>query len=134
MKIKKPPSTPATNQTNQTNQTKQTKQTPPTSFQLRVYALLCTVPRGAVTTYGRLAAALGCASPRAVGMALRRNPFAPRVPCHRVIAADLSIGGFNGQTSGPEIARKIALLRSEGITLSDDGHLLDRTQLWEFQA
>jgi len=105
----------------------------PTPFQNRVYATLCTVPRGYVTTYGRLAAALGCGSPRAVGMALRHNPFAPRVPCHRVIAADLSIGGFNGQTSGPEIARKINLLRSEGITLSDDGHLLDPAQVWDFE-
>ncbi len=103
-----------------------------TPFQRRVYDALCEVPRGRVTTYGLLARCIGCGSARAVGGALRRNPFAPRVPCHRVIASDGSIGGFSGQRQGAEIRRKLALLREEGVEFDDDGHLNDRACLWRF--
>lgn len=58
-----------------------------TDFQERVYTLLKQIPEGKVTTYAFLAKALN-SSPRAVGGALRNNPFAPEVPCHRCIAAD----------------------------------------------
>lgn len=53
----------------------------------RVYALLCQIPKGKVASYASLSKALS-SSPRAVGGALRRNPFAPEVPCHRIICAD----------------------------------------------
>jgi methylated-DNA-[protein]-cysteine S-methyltransferase len=86
-----------------------------TEFQQRVYDALRHVPRGRVTTYKALADCLGCRSCRAVGQALRRNPFAPQVPCHRVIAADFTIGGFAGATAGAEIARKLRLLAGEGV-------------------
>ena len=95
------------------------------AFRRKVYEALLDVPKGKVTTYGALAKRIGCASAQAVGGALRHNPFAPQVPCHRVLAVDGSIGGFNGYRGGPEIARKIALLRSEGVALDDDGNLLD---------
>ncbi|KAF8415326.1 DNA binding methylated-DNA--cysteine S-methyltransferase, partial [Boletus edulis BED1] len=48
-----------------------------------------TIPCGRVTTYGGFCLALGMGSPRSVGSALRHNPFAPFVPCHRVIASNL---------------------------------------------
>jgi methylated-DNA-[protein]-cysteine S-methyltransferase len=86
-----------------------------TPFRRRVYEALLTVPRGRVTTYGILAHAIGCRSPRAVGQALRQNPFAPTVPCHRVIASDLTPGGFAGETAGAELARKLELLAAEGV-------------------
>ena len=73
-----------------------------TPFQAKVYALLKKVPKGKVTTYGALAKKLR-SSPRAVGQALRVKPFAPRVPCHRVVSADGSIGGFRGKTKGKAI-------------------------------
>lgn len=57
-----------------------------TAFQERVYALLKQIPAGRVTTYAAMARVLG-SSPRAVGGALRVNPFAPEVPCHRCIAS-----------------------------------------------
>lgn len=101
-----------------------------TPFQRRVYDALCEVPRGWVTTYGRLAQRIGCGSARAVGGALRRNPFAPQVPCHRVIASDGSIGGFSGKRQGAEIRRKLALLREEGVEFDDDGRLRDPACLW----
>ena len=55
------------------------------SYQERVYALLQQIPAGKVTSYAAMAKALK-SSPRAVGGALRKNPFAPEVPCHRCIA------------------------------------------------
>jgi len=58
-----------------------------TDFQERVYTLLKQIPRGKVTTYAAMSKALN-SSPRAVGGALRNNPFAPEVPCHRCIASD----------------------------------------------
>lgn len=87
-----------------------------TPFQERVYNLLKRVPRGKVTTYGALAKKLKT-SPRAVGNALRENPFAPRVPCHRVIKSNGSIGGFKGRTKGKAIQEKIKLLRKEGVVV-----------------
>lgn len=58
-----------------------------TEFQSRVYELLSQIPEGKVSTYAAMSRALD-SSPRAVGGACRRNPFAPQVPCHRVIQAD----------------------------------------------
>ncbi len=105
-----------------------------TPFRRRVYEALLDVPPGRVTTYGALARRIGCASARAVGGALRENPFAPEVPCHRVVASDLSIGGFCGHRTGNEIRRKVALLTSEGVPLDDAGHLMDRRRLWLWKA
>jgi methylated-DNA-[protein]-cysteine S-methyltransferase len=105
-----------------------------TPFQSKVYEALCEVPEGAVTTYGSLAKRIGCGSAQAVGNALRNNPFAPRVPCHRVIAADLSLGGFQGKREGKAIARKLALLASEGITFNPDGKVSDPSVLWRFDS
>ena len=58
-----------------------------TPYQSRVYTLLKQIPKGKVSTYAEMSKALG-SSPRAVGGALRCNPFAPEVPCHRIIQAD----------------------------------------------
>ena len=87
-----------------------------TPFQKKVYQLLKKVPKGKVTTYGALAKKLKT-SPRAVGQAMRTNPFAPKVPCHRVIRSDGSIGGFRGRTKGKTISEKIKLLRKEGVEI-----------------
>lgn len=84
-----------------------------TEFQRKVYLELLNVPRGATVTYGELARRVGCASAQAVGQALRRNPFAPDVPCHRVVAADGSIGGFHGERAGEMIEKKRRLLAEE---------------------
>ena len=84
-----------------------------TEFQRRVYIELLNVPRGATITYGELARRIGCRSAQAVGQALRRNPFAPYVPCHRVIASNGSIGGFHGHIEGEMIEKKRQLLERE---------------------
>lgn len=94
---------------------------PPTPFERRVYALCAAIPRGKASTYGAMAAALSCGSAQAIGQAMKRNPFAPHpVPCHRVIGADRSIGGFHGDAFSPccpggHVSRKRALLVEEGV-------------------
>ncbi|PIN75503.1 methyltransferase [Candidatus Woesearchaeota archaeon CG10_big_fil_rev_8_21_14_0_10_37_12] len=90
----------------------------PTVFEQKVYDLCKKIPRGKVSTYGAIAKKLN-SSPRAVGQALRKNPYAPVVPCHRVVSSDGKIGGFMGKTKGKEIKRKIALLEEEGVFLVD---------------
>lgn len=96
------------------------------TFAEKVYDLCKRIPRGKVSTYKEIGHALGRKGQvyRAVGVALKNNPHAPIVPCHRVVASDGSIGGFNGQTKGPMIAKKINLLRKEGV-LVKDGRIID---------
>lgn len=84
-----------------------------TPFQRRVYLALLDVPSGTTITYGELAKRIGCRSAQAIGQALRRNPFAPDVPCHRVVAADGSLGGYNGEREGEQIEYKRRLLEVE---------------------
>ncbi len=84
-----------------------------TDFQRKVYLELLNVPCGETITYGELARRIGCRSAQAVGQALKRNPFAPDVPCHRVVAGDGSLGGFHGERDGEMIERKRVLLEAE---------------------
>ncbi|MBR5884306.1 MAG: MGMT family protein, partial [Bacteroidaceae bacterium] len=90
-----------------------------TPFQRKVYQELLNVPRGECITYGELARRIGCRSAQAVGQALKRNPFAPEVPCHRVIASDGSPGGFHGERKGEMITRKLKMLEEEKIPISE---------------
>ena len=71
------------------------------------------IPAGRTITYGELAKRIGCRSAQAVGQALKRNPFAPEIPCHRVVAAGGSIGGYLGKREGEMIERKRKLLKNE---------------------
>ncbi|EFY84207.1 hypothetical protein J3458_005246 [Metarhizium acridum] len=98
-----------------------------TDFEKRVWTALCHIPEGQVTTYGLLSKYLG-SSPRAVGNALRRNPFAPEVPCHRVVATGMTLGGFKGKWprdgEGITLGEKRSLLKGEGIKFDDKGKVL----------
>jgi methylated-DNA-[protein]-cysteine S-methyltransferase len=85
------------------------------SFYEKVYTQLRKVPKGKVTTYKELAKALKTKAYRAVGQAMRHNPYAPEVPCHRVVASDGTIGGFSGKKTGKAIQDKISMLKKEGI-------------------
>lgn len=90
-----------------------------TEFQKKVYEIVKKVPKGKVTTYKAIAEKLNT-SPRAVGQALKVNPYSfpsgGDVPCHRVIMSDGKIGGFSG--SNPKnIKKKIELLREEGYKI-----------------
>jgi methylated-DNA-[protein]-cysteine S-methyltransferase len=90
------------------------------TFSEKVYDLLRKVPEGHVTTYKEIAHALNCRAYRGVGQAMKRNPYAPEVPCHRVVAASGRIGGFRGKRSGAAIQEKINMLKSEGIEFKGD--------------
>lgn len=94
-----------------------------TEFQKKVYDATREIPRGNVVTYGELARKIGCASARAVGQALRVNPFAPEVPCHRVVAANGYLTGFYGHRDSAALAKKRALLESEGVQFDENGRV-----------
>jgi len=67
-------------------------------FHRKVYAITRAIPPGEVLTYGEVARRIGePGAARAVGQALGRNPFAPVVPCHRVLAAQGRSGGFSAE-------------------------------------
>ncbi|KAI9677974.1 MAG: hypothetical protein M1822_008082 [Bathelium mastoideum] len=104
-----------------------------TEYQTRVYTLLQQIPSGRIASYASLSKALD-SSPRAVGGALRRNPFAPEVPCHRVIAASGYIGGFKGDwekaPSGINCEKKLELLKTEGVEFDAKGMLADKSRWW----
>lgn len=99
-----------------------------TAFQKKVLTTLCQVPRGRYTTYGCIAQHLS-SSARAVGNALRNNPFAPQVPCHRVLATGGGLGGFHGSwgrkgEEGLHDDRKRKLLREEGVRFDGKGRVV----------
>lgn len=80
-----------------------------TPFQQRVWRALLEIPYGETRNYGQIACRIGApGAARAVGGANRANPLAIVVPCHRVIAADGSLGGY-----GPGLHRKQHLLDLE---------------------
>ena len=85
-----------------------------TAFQKRVWAALEKVPFGETVSYGALAKAAGCGSPRAVGQAVHRNPIAILIPCHRVIGADGSLTGFAG---GLDVKRRLLTLEESRMRL-----------------
>ena len=90
------------------------------TFQARVLRAEYRIPRGWVSTYGRIARHLGVPKgARAVGGALARNPFPIIIPCHRAIRSDGRLGGFQG---GIEMKR--ALLAFEGVEVSPAGRVL----------
>jgi methylated-DNA-[protein]-cysteine S-methyltransferase len=84
-----------------------------TVFQKRVWQMMSDIPYGETATYGGLAMALG-SGPRAVGMACGRNPLPIVVPCHRVLGAGGSEGGYSG---GQGLRTKHKLLALEGVVL-----------------
>lgn len=88
-------------------------------FNERVWNLMKRIPRDRVTTYKELARTLNTKAYRAVGNACRNNPYAPKVPCHRVVKSGGFIGGFGGKMSGKNVKRKIALLKKEGVCVHD---------------
>ena len=86
-------------------------------FQRRVLLAEHGIPRGCVSTYGRIAAHLNCPrAARAVGTALGRNPFPIVIPCHRAVRSDGALGGYRGG-----LPMKRALLQMEGVEFGADG-------------
>jgi methylated-DNA-[protein]-cysteine S-methyltransferase len=84
-------------------------------FQKRVWAALCAIPPGETRSYADIARAIGSA-PRAVGGANGANPVPIIIPCHRVVAADGSLGGYSGG-DGPATKRFLLDLESRALLL-----------------
>lgn len=82
------------------------------NFHQRCYDALRKVPKGKVITYADLARYLGSKGYRAVGNAMNRNPYAPVVPCHRVVRSGGEIGGYARGTRA-----KVKMLRDEGVAV-----------------
>ena len=86
-----------------------------TKFQKKVWNYLKTIRKGTVKTYKQVAIAINRPkSARAVANAVGKNPFAPKIPCHRVIRSDGSLGGYSGKGG---VKTKKRLLKREGIIL-----------------
>jgi len=86
-----------------------------TKFQLKVWKYLKSIPKGELRTYSQVAIAIKKPKAvRAVANAIGKNPYAPKIPCHRVIRSDGSLGGYSGKGG---IKTKKKLLKSEGILL-----------------
>lgn len=99
-----------------------------TFFEMAVLDALKKVPRGRVTTYKELAK--GADRPRAaraVGNAVNKNPFAPKIPCHRVVKSD---GGIGGYAAG--VNKKIDILKKEGIIVKNNKILNFKKILFKF--
>lgn len=98
-----------------------------TSFRKQTLSLLCHIPRGRYSTYQAMSDHISATShktcARAVGNAMRNNPFAPEVPCHRILAADGSLGGFCGHwgEEGKFASKKHELLNEEGVRFDTKG-------------
>jgi len=99
----------------------------PTAFQEKIYSKLRKVPKGRITTYGELARAVDSKAFRAVGQAMHKNPYAPQVPCHRVVAGDGGIGGF---ASG--VKNKIKLLKKEGVEIKNNRIIDFKKKIYKF--
>ena len=86
-----------------------------TKFQLKVWNYLKTITKGKTKTYKQVA--IGIKNPksaRAVANACAKNPYAPKIPCHRVIRSDGALGGYSGRGG---IKQKLRLLRYEKVTI-----------------
>tara|TARA_B100000029_G_C16906890_1_gene716249 strand:- start:244 stop:519 length:276 start_codon:yes stop_codon:yes gene_type:complete len=85
-----------------------------TKFQIKVWRYIMKIPKGKVKTYKEVAIAINIPkSARAVANACGKNPYAPKVPCHRVIRSDGNLGGYSGKGG---INTKKKLLKSEGFS------------------
>ena len=85
------------------------------SFTTKIYRACAAIPKGKVSTYKELAKAVGSKAYRAVGQVMHNNPFAPDVPCHRVIASDRTLGGF-----ATGINKKRRMLENEGVIIKNN--------------
>ncbi|KAI9368562.1 6-O-methylguanine DNA methyltransferase [Aspergillus egyptiacus] len=128
------------NETEREKITKKIKSHPAlTPLRRRTYLLLLEIPKGRWTTYAVLARHLGT-SARAVGTAMRLNPFAPGVPCHRVLGVGGGLGGYMGSPpekkrtkngsagsdGGGNLDRKRTMLEAEGVRFDERGRAMGR--------
>ena len=85
------------------------------NFNESCYKILKKIPKGKITTYKAIAKKLKTKAYRAVGNAMNKNPYAPKIPCHRVINSNGKVGKFRYG-----IKNKIKLLKKEGIEIKNN--------------
>ena len=86
-----------------------------TKFQIKVWNYLRKIPRGKVVTYSQVAKSIGKPlAVRAVANAIGKNPYPLKIPCHRVIRSDGSLGGYSGKGG---VKTKKLILKREGVVL-----------------
>jgi len=103
------------------------------NFSEQIYLQLIKVPKGKITTYKALAHSLGSRAYQAVGTAMKNNPYAPKVPCHRVVLSDGSIGGFMGKKTGKTVTKKIKMLNKEGVKVVNGKVVNFASKLFDFE-
>jgi O-6-methylguanine DNA methyltransferase len=86
------------------------------------------IPIGYVTSYGAIAKAVG-GGPRAVGNIMASNPFAPIIPCHRVVKADFTLGGYG---FGLKVKAELLCREKRGFSSSKEIEVDDDEQLMVF--
>jgi O-6-methylguanine DNA methyltransferase len=88
------------------------------TFTEKVYKIAESIPEGRVATYKQIATLAGIPNAsRAVGMSMKKNPYAPRVPCHRVVSSDGRLNGYSGIGG---IEKKKKMLIEEGVLFNND--------------
>jgi O-6-methylguanine DNA methyltransferase len=98
-------------------------------FRKKVYKIVSGIPSGKVATYGQVARLAGKPkAARAVGVFMKTNPDAPRIPCHRVVSSD---GGLTGYSAGKGIETKRELLIKEKVKFNNGKVDLKKSQ-WQF--
>ncbi len=85
------------------------------NFNEKAWKVVARVPRCRVTTYKAVAEKLGTKAYRAVGNAMNKNPYSPKVPCHRVVKSNGEVGGFASGTR-----KKVQMLKKEGIEIKNN--------------
>ncbi|MDB9760877.1 methylated-DNA--[protein]-cysteine S-methyltransferase [Pelagibacteraceae bacterium] len=86
-----------------------------THLQIKTWKYLMKIPEGEVKTYSQVAKAIGKPTAvRAVANAIGKNPYPTKIPCHRVIRSDGSLGGYSGKGG---VETKKILLKKEGVKL-----------------
>ena len=91
------------------------------------------IPRGFVATYKDVAKWINCKSARPIGGALRCNRYMECVPCHRVVASDLRLGGFCGTKDSKQVSKKKKLLEKEGVTFQENGRIDEASVIREMR-
>lgn len=93
-------------------------------FERKVWQATKKITKGKVATYAQIARAIGCPkAARAVGNALNKNPYAPSVPCHRVIRSDGRLGGYAGG-----VKKKKEMLEKEGFKI--EGFIVKKIKIF----
>ena len=92
-----------------------------TAFQRRVWDALCRIPPGQTRSYAEIGREVGCRAARAIGQANGANPIPILIPCHRVVGADGSLGGYSGG-EGPATKRYLLDLEARALQRQHPPH------------